>query len=307
MTNSIADANNIYKIEPTIETNGTTMIATNVIATSASATFATTNETTNTMATDATKTNATTTYHITTTTETIMLNPCISHRLSPDVPRGFLPQYGFSFPLLPPKPNPPNPPLPNGDGGKGGGKGRDGVVGVGVGIGVSVRLDPMVGVNVRSEDGRSPRSSDCSRSRHGGGHHRSSRRCRTKMASLLILVLNIKLAPTVGLLLHTLVRICVDMIDPRRDIAVRVFFDWRCDYGYMTMTTMTTTMTTVTATETNLGEGGGGHCRQRIRIRRQTAMILASVNSVFVNNYDNDVIFFVVASVSPATYLTTFT
>ena len=49
------------------------------------------------------------------------------------------------------------------------------------------------------------------------------------MASLLILVLDRKLAPTVGPLSRTLVRLFVDPIDPSRDVAVRVSFDWRCN------------------------------------------------------------------------------
>ena len=46
------------------------------------------------------------------------------------------------------------------------------------------------------------------------------------MASLLISVLDRNLAPTVGPLLHTLVRLCVDPIDPSRDVAVQVSFYW---------------------------------------------------------------------------------
>ena len=51
------------------------------------------------------------------------------------------------------------------------------------------------------------------------------------MASLLISVLDRNMAPTVGPLLRTLVRLCVDPIDPSRDVAVQVSFDWRC-YDY---------------------------------------------------------------------------
>ena len=51
------------------------------------------------------------------------------------------------------------------------------------------------------------------------------------MASLLISVLDRKLAPTVGPLLRTLVRLCFEPIDPSRNVAVRVSFDWRC-YDY---------------------------------------------------------------------------
>ena len=42
-------------------------------------------------------------------------------------------------------------------------------------------------------------------------------------------VLDRKLDPTVGPLLRTLVRLCVDPIDPIRDVAIRVLFDFRCD------------------------------------------------------------------------------
>ena len=51
------------------------------------------------------------------------------------------------------------------------------------------------------------------------------------MASLLISVLDRKVDPTVGPLLCTLVRLCVDPIDPSCDVAVQVLFDWRC-YDY---------------------------------------------------------------------------
>ena len=49
------------------------------------------------------------------------------------------------------------------------------------------------------------------------------------MPSLLISVLDRKVDPTVGPLLCTLVRLCVDPIYPSRDVAVRVSFDWRCN------------------------------------------------------------------------------
>ena len=53
------------------------------------------------------------------------------------------------------------------------------------------------------------------------------------MASLLISVLDRKLAPTVGHILCTLVRLCVDPIDPSRNVSVQVSFDWRYnDYDY---------------------------------------------------------------------------
>ena len=49
------------------------------------------------------------------------------------------------------------------------------------------------------------------------------------MASLLISVLDRKLDPTVGPLLCTLVRLCVDPINPSRNVNVWVSFDWKCD------------------------------------------------------------------------------
>ena len=49
------------------------------------------------------------------------------------------------------------------------------------------------------------------------------------MAYLLILVLERKLAPTVGPLLRTLARLCVNPINPSRDVAVWVLFDCRCN------------------------------------------------------------------------------
>ena len=82
---------------------------------------------------------------------------------------------------------------------------------------------------MRSEDGRRRKPPVCgdrgSGSRCGGGRCRS----RPKMASLLISVLDRKLVPTVGPLLRTLVSICVNPIDPSRDVAVWVSFDWRCN------------------------------------------------------------------------------
>ena len=53
------------------------------------------------------------------------------------------------------------------------------------------------------------------------------------MASLLISVLDRKLAPTVGTLLRTLVRLCVKTINPSCNVAVQVLFDCRYDdYDY---------------------------------------------------------------------------
>ena len=82
---------------------------------------------------------------------------------------------------------------------------------------------------MRLEDGRQRKPPVCgdrgSGSRCGGG----GRRSRPKMASLLISVLDRNMAPTVGPLLCTLVRLCVDPIDPSRDVAVRVSFDLRYD------------------------------------------------------------------------------
>ena len=126
------------------------------------------------------------------------------------------------------------------------------------------------------------------------------------MASLLISVLDRKLAPTVGPLLHTLVRLCVDPIDPSRDVAVRVLFDWRC-YDYDDDNDDNNDNHDDGNEWGEKGIGCRHHLRRRrIRIRlKKTAIMISSagVKNVFVNNV---IVFVSVASVSPGTYPTTF-
>ena len=49
------------------------------------------------------------------------------------------------------------------------------------------------------------------------------------MASLLILVLNRNLVPTIDPIMQTLVRLCIDLINPICNVSMQILFDWMCD------------------------------------------------------------------------------